>query len=445
MADLSAGTRLEVREAPASYLVMLDMPRIRPGYRQTEMGVIPEDWESIVLAHLSAFITKGSTPTTYGFKWEPSGVLFLRSECVSEDGLDLAKSMFISPAAHATLRRSEVCDGDILVTITGNVGRVVRLVGVGNANLNQHIARVRITAPNADSQYVYHYLSQPSIRRRFNSITTGQAYPQISLKQVREAEVALPALPRQRAIATVLSDVDALIASLDKLIAKKRDLKQGAMQQLLTGQRRLPGFSGEWEVKRLGDIGTTYGGLTGKTKSDFGNGTAQYIPFLNVIGNVFIDPNNLEQVSVLASESQRQTRRGDMFFNGSSETPEEVGMCAVLLSDFQNVYLNSFCFGFRLREGIEADGLFLAYFFRSREGRKLLYSLAQGATRYNLSKINFLKLEMPFPERDEQTAIAAVLSDMDAEIAALEARRDKTRALKQGVMQELLTGRIRLV
>jgi len=150
-------------------------------------------------------------------------------------------------------------------------------------------------------------------------------------------------------------------------------------------------------------------------------------------------------VRVAASEGQNQAYKGDLFFNGSSETPEEVGMCAVLLDKLQNVYLNSFCFGFRLRSGVEADGLYLAYFFRSGEGRALLYSLAQGATRYNLSKTNFLKLEIPLPILKEQTAIAAVLSDMDAELAALEARRDKTRALKQGMMQELLTGRIRLL
>lgn len=277
------------------------------------------------------------------------------------------------------------------------------------------------------------------------ALLSGGAQPFLSLKQIGDIEIPLPQSGEQRAIAAALSDVDSLISGQDQLIAKKRDLKQAAMQQLLTGKQRLPGFSGEWEVKRLGDVGVTYGGLTGKTKADFDNGSAQYIPFLNVINNVVIDPNNLELVRVSAFEGQHQAQKGDLFFNGSSETPEEVGMCSVLLEDFQNVYLNSFCFGFRLRKGVDAKGLYLAYFFRSGQGRILLYSLAQGATRYNLSKTNFLKLEIALPEPDEQTAIAMVLSDMDAEIAALEQRRDKTRDLKQGMMQELLTGRIRLV
>ena len=120
-------------------------------------------------------------------------------------------------------------------------------------------------------------------------------------------------------------------------------------------------------------------------------------------------------------------------------------MCAVLFEEVSCVYLNSFCFGFRLHDDVLANGLYLAYFFRSGEGRKLLYSLAQGATRHNLSKTALMVIEFLLPSLPEQTAIAGVLSDMDAELAALEQRRDKTRILKQGMMQELLTGRTRLV
>ena len=153
----------------------------------------------------------------------------------------------------------------------------------------------------------------------------------------------------------------------------------------------------------------------------------------------------VQTCALRSSEKQHQVWKGDLFFNGSSETPEEVGMCSVLLTDFQNVYLNSFCFGFRFIEDVKINGLYLAYFFRSRQGRELLYSLAQGAIRYNLSKTSFLKLKFPMPKLEEQTAIATTLSDMDTEIVALEQRLAKTRDLKQGMMQELLTGRIRLV
>ncbi len=211
-----------------------------PGYKQTEVGAIPEDWKPTALARVCAFITKGSTPTTYGFKWEPFGVLFLRSECISENGLDLSQSMFISPSAHATLHRSEVENGDILITITGNVGRVVLLKGVGKTNINQHIARIRVTHPEAHAEYIFHFLSQRASRFRFASITTGQAYPQISLKQVREAMVPFPPTKaEQEAIAGILSDMDAEIAMLEAKLTKANQVKQGMMQELLTGKIRL--------------------------------------------------------------------------------------------------------------------------------------------------------------------------------------------------------------
>jgi len=199
-----------------------------------------QHWKPTALRRISAFITKGATPTTYGFGWREEGILFLRSECVSERGLDLSESMFIAPEAHESLKRSEVKAGDILMTITGNVGRVVRLEAdfeVGN--INQHIARIRITDEDTEPQFIFHFLSQPSVRKDYGLITTGQAYPQISLKQVRETTVPLPSFAEQTAIAAVLSDMDAEIAALEARRDKTRALKQGMMQELLTGRIRL--------------------------------------------------------------------------------------------------------------------------------------------------------------------------------------------------------------
>jgi type I restriction enzyme S subunit len=197
-------------------------------------------WDVKPIGRFSAFVTKGATPTTYGFSWENSGVLFLRSECISENGLDLAQSMFISEAAHAALIRGEVGSGDILITITGNVGRVIHLKSdFGIANINQHIARIRVKDPAVVPDFVCHWLSQPSVRAYYTSVTTGQAYPQISLRQVRETQVPLPSLSEQTAIASAISDMDAELAALEQRLAKTRTLKQGMMQELLTGRTRL--------------------------------------------------------------------------------------------------------------------------------------------------------------------------------------------------------------
>ncbi|WP_244304281.1 restriction endonuclease subunit S [Brevundimonas mediterranea] len=391
---------------------------IRPGYKQSEVGVIPEDWEVRSLGVLSEFITKGSTPTTYGFDWVQSGVLFLRSECVSEDGLDLEKSMFISETAHRTLRRSEVKDGDILVTITGNVGRIVRLSGIGAANLNQHIARVRIVAREADEEFLFHYLRQPEIRVFYNSITTGQAYPQLSLVQVRDTNVPLPSLPEQRGIAEALSDADTLIAALEGMIAKKRDLKQAAMQHLLTGKTRLPGFSGEWEVKRLGELCAMRSGegITAKSIDESsaypcygGNGLRGY--------------------------TTRFTHQGRYALIG------RVGaLCGNILLADGKFFASEHAIVVTALDRVDIG--WLAVILDTLGLNRRAESSAQPVL--TVSKLLILEVLAP-PTKAEQTAIAEALSDMDADLAALEAQAAKARAVKQGMMQELLTGRVRLV
>lgn len=216
--------------------------------RQIKQGAMQElltgkrlgDWKPQKLENICSFITKGSTPTTYGFEWESTGVLFLRSECVSDTGLDLTQSMFISEKAHAVLNRSEVLTGDLLMTITGNVGRVVKATDeCHRCNINQHIARLRIIDPAVNHDFVFYQLSQKEVRRGFEKITTGQAYPQISLKQVRDCVVHLPEFAEQVAIAQVLSDMDADIAATEARLTKARDLKQAMAQALLTGRIRL--------------------------------------------------------------------------------------------------------------------------------------------------------------------------------------------------------------
>ena len=147
---------------------------------------------------------------------------------------------------------------------------------------------------------------------------------------------------------------------------------------------RFKEFTGEWKTTVIGDIGTTYSGLSGKTKDDFGQGDALYITFLNVLTNAKIDTSILEPVNVCKNEKQNAVRKGDLLFNTSSETPNEVGLCAVIDEDLENVYLNSFCFEFRVAKP-NVDPKYITYLMRSPIGRKMMSILAQGATRYNLS------------------------------------------------------------
>lgn len=205
----------------------------------------------------------------------------------------------------------------------------------------------------------------------------------------------------------------------------------------LVPELRFPGFEGEWEVKSLGEVGSTYAGLSGKSKEDFVNGNAQYITFLNVLNNVVIDNTNHPTVIIKENENQNDVKYGDLLFNTSSETPEEVGFCAMMQDNKPNIYLNSFCFGYRFNVLKDYQPLFLAYYFRSSHGRRLMTKLAQGVTRYNLSKSNFLKAEIAFPSLPEQQKIAECLSSVDD---LIQAEADQLQALKdhkKGLMQQL--------
>lgn len=394
---------------------------MRKGYKQTEVGVIPEDWDVVDLAKIS-HMKSGESITSANIDQTS------KYPCYGGNGLRGYTNRYTHDGQYALIGRQGALCGNVV----GASGKFFA---------SEHAVVVTPTA-QTDIQWLTYVLGNMGL----NQYSESSAQPGLSVAKILMLRIAFPNNKvEQKAIAAALSDVDSLLTSLDALIAKKRLIKQGAMQELLNGKKRLPGFSGEWEEKKLGDIGFTYGGMSGKTKSDFEDGVYPYIPFLNILNNPVIDINYFDYVNISPTERQNKAQKNDLFFNGSSETPEEVGMCSVLLEDIPDLYLNSFCFGFRQHENSNANSLFITYFFRSNVGRKLIYFLAQGATRYNLSKTNFLKLLIPYPSLSEQTAIAETLSDMDAEISALESRREKTRLLKQGMMQELLTGRIRLV
>lgn len=234
----------------------------------------------------------------------------------------------------------------------------------------------------------------------------------------------------------------------EKLLTNSQQQKKALMQQLLTGKKRLLDenggrFSGEWEYTIFGDLGDTYTGLTGKTKEDFGAGKP-YIPYINIFKNSRIDTQSLEYVQVHDDERQSVVKYGDIFFTTSSETPDEVGMSSVLLDEVGEVFLNSFCFGFRLNNFETLIPEFARYLFRSEHVRRQISTLGQGATRYNLSKLQLIKLELNHPCVEEQQKIAAVLSSADAEIATLERKLTCLKDEKKALMQQLLTGKRRV-
>jgi type I restriction enzyme, S subunit len=426
---------------------MQDTHQIPTGYKQTEVGVIPEGWEVKNIGSVCQIFGR------IGFRGytkedivkNNEGAISISPSNVLHGKINYDNCTYISWFKYEESPEIKIFDGDILFVKTGStVGKTTLVKDLpSKATINPQL--IVLKKIKIDSYFLSYVLKHSIFQNQINNILVGGAIPTLSQEQISRLKFQLPGENKERiSIGLFLSNTDELIEKLEKLIAKKKAIKQGAMQELLTGKRRLPGFSEEWDEKKLGTMGKTYGGLSGKVKSDFGHGNALYIPFMNIMSNPVIDIQDFEKVIVKSSEQQNKAEQGDLFFNGSSETPEEVGLCSVITTQIQNLYLNSFCFGFRFNKTEKSDGLFYSYLFRSNVGRKLMYSLAQGATRYNLSKTKFLELGVPYPDPEEQSAIAKVLSNMDDEIDYLDKELAKYQQIKIGMMQQLLTGKIRI-
>lgn len=388
---------------------------IKKGYKMTDVGVIPEDWEVKSIGEVLSIcngmdykhLNIGNYPV-YG-----------------TGGLIAKVDDYLFEGESVCIGRKGTIDAPIYLNekfwTVDTLFYTINFVGV---------------LP----KFIYYLFNKID----WLSLNEASGVPSLSKDNIKLQLIQIPNLSEQQAIADALTKVDNLITSLTKVIEKKKLIKKGAMQKLLSGDMRLDGFEGEWERKQIGKIGITYSGITGKNKSDFGHGTAKYITFLNVLNNPIINTKELELVDISSNENQNKAVKGDLFFNVSSETPEEVGICSVLLDDISNLYVNSFCFGFRITDK-EVSGIYLSYLFRTSLGRDKMSSIAQGATRYNLSKDYFNEIELTIPPtKAEQTAIANILTTMDNEIEALEKERDKYKCIKQGMMQQLLTGKIRL-
>lgn len=418
---------------------------IKSGYKQTDLGLLPEDWTISELKDVTKLLTNGFVGSIKShYSTDKNSVLYIQGYNVNENSFNFNGIKRISSSFHKKHLRSELKYEDLLTVQTGNIG-LTTFVTKNLIGANCHALIIsRFKNRLVHSKFASFYLNSFQGRERMRKIETGTTMKHINVGDFKFFQIPLPPLPEQKAIATALSDMDALIDNLRLLIEKKKAVKLGTMQVLLTGKKRIKGFKEKWEEKTLGEIGNTFGGLTGKTKVDFESGKYPYITFLNVLNNSKIDTSTFEFVNIKKGEFQNKARKGDLFFNTSSETPEQVGMCAVLCEEIENLYLNSFCFGFRLNKNSKIDGLFLSYIVNSSVGRKVFESLGQGATRYNLSKTNFNKVRFNFPEYKEQKAIAKVLSDMEEEIEALTKQLEKYQNLKRGMMHELLTGKTRL-
>lgn len=421
--------------------------KIRPGYKQTDIGLVPEDWDVLLVDDLvmSGVIEKPMDGNHGAIHPKSSdfvdfGVPFVMANHVYQGVLDLDTCPHISRKQADSLQKGFARSGDILLTHKATIGEtaIVGKIPFDYIMLTPQVTFYRVRMPEKISRdYLFHYFNGSIFQEHLKLLSGGGTRSYIGITAQRMLRVVLPRrIVEQNAIADALSDADARIAALEALIAKKRDIKQAAMQQLLTGKTRLPGFSGEWEVKPLGDLISAIGdGGTPATSNlqNFGGGV-HWVVIDDIKPEIWTTKNSLSEAG-LARCSAKLWPAGTLILS-TGATIGEVGVARIPVATKQGICGIVF-------DPRSAHVQFMKYWFSLN--RPLLLSKAQGSTIFEVRPPTLVKIEGLFPEVVEQTAIAEILSDMDAELASLDAEAEKARTIKQGMMQNLLTGKVRLV
>lgn len=404
---------------------------LKPGYKQTEVGVIPEDWDALPAREIGFF--KGGSGFPLKAQGETHGDYpFFKVSDMNNEGNEtfmMVGNHYISENTRKQLGATAFPENSIVFAKVGAAIFLERKKILGQPScIDNNMTAFVLDNSRADVRYMHSLL----LSKKLGALVATTALPALNGKQLGEMPLAVPPLPEQRAIATALSNVDALLDGLDRLIAKKRDLKQAAMQQLLTGKTRLPGFEGEWEVKRFSELTSP--------------------------GNCRIDPSRCEPHNFCVELEHIDQGSGSLL--GWTETTHRSSLKTIfnpgdVLFGKLRAYLRKYWLA--NREGVCSTEIWVLSPNYGAVTSDYLFQIVQmdwfieaASTAYGThmprSDWKVVKgLELCVPPVPEQTAIAAVLSDMDAEIAALEQRRNKTKHIKQAMMQELLTGKTRLV
>ena len=419
---------------------------LKPGYKKTEVGVIPENWDVKPITRVTSEIFLGLTSKVDYVNH--GGIPLIRATDIAGGRLTFDAARSISHKQHSALTKYRCAKrGDVLVSKSGSLG-VCAIVDVDTEFSIYESIIVLQPSHCLDSRFLLSLLRHEATQNRMIGDRVGSTVGHLNLEVFRSLLIPLPLLPEQRSIATTLSDMDELLGALDRLIAKKRNLKQAAMQQLLTGKTRLPGFSDGWEVRSLYEI-------VEHQKALFDDGDwveAEHITVKGIrlvqTGNVGVGQFIEKDVKKYIYEESFNRLKCKLLQVGDiliCRLADPAGRACVLPEIGEERVITSVDVTiFRPRSEV-SNRNFLVQYLSTREWFKKVLDHVGGTTHKRISRGSLGKLEVPFPNLEEQTAIATVLSDMDAEIAILEQRRDKIRALKQAMMQALLTGRIRLV
>jgi len=425
---------------------------VKGGYKQTEAGVIPEDWDVCNLVTISSKITDGDHLTP---KREREGNYLLSARNIRDGYIDLTDVDYVGDQEYKRMRQRcgpEV--GDILISCSGHgLGRASVVPEGLRCVLVRSAALVKPDPQKADGLFIQYCLQSAYTQNQISIGKSLAAQPNLFINSIERLRCLLPpTVAEQEAIAEALGDADALIESLEQFIVKKRHLKQGAMQELLTAKKRLPGFSAEWKIKSLADLFAFSGGLSASREQlsteghcylHYGDIHMSKKTFIDVraehqdIPKLKIPLNEVSLTSVLDD--------GDVVFVDASEDDEGASRHVVVVNKDRTPFISGLHTIVAKSKTNELAHLYRRYCFQTTEIKQQFRYFAVGTKVSGISKTNIAKITLLIPEPKEQDAIAAILSDMDAEIGSLEAKLAKARQLKEGMMQERLTGKVRLV
>lgn len=394
------------------------------------------EWQVVRLGDVVRCFS-GGTPSATNKDYYGGDIPFIRSGELHSSKTEL----YLTRAGLENSSAKMVEKGTILYALYGATSGDVGIARVSGA-INQAILAI-IPNANIDKMYLYQYLSYSKdfIINRF--LQGGQG--NLSASIITSLSIPLPTIQEQKIISSCLSSLDECIALSKKKLEQLKAHKSGLMQKLFPApgkslpEYRFPEFqyADNWQTQTLGELGDCYSGLSGKSKDDFGHGKAEYITYLNVFNNSIV--NSAFNQPIEEDPKQHQVRFGDIFFTISSETPDEVGMSSVWIENRKNVYLNSFCFGYRVRQLSNLfDIVYLSYFFRSDTFRKKITVLAQGIARYNISKNRVMELSIQYPSIQEQKIIAGCLHSLDEIIRSYSINISSLREQQKGLLQRMI-------
>ena len=327
-------------------------------------------------------------------------------------------------------------DGDLLISASGSIGKIVEYKGQRAYYQDSNIVWL-----DHDNRILNLFLKAFFQIVKWNG-TEGSTIKRLYNKNILNTEIILPKIKEQTAVGKLIEKCDYLITIQQRKLEQLKQLKKAMLQQLFVSKNskqpvlRFKNFDSDWRQHSLKDISAkTYSGLTGKSKDDFGHGKARYITYLNVHNNEVAISDGVEQIEV--DSKQNKVLKGDLLFTISSEVPSEVALNSVWSSEAgTDIYLNSFCFGIRPKSNY-VNSFFLTYYLRSPQMRKLIYPLAQGISRFNISKRSILALKINTPVLPEQISICKVLMHIDNLITYQQNKLTQLTTLKRYLLQKL--------